>query len=127
MERASVERETGGHRGGRRLLPLDGRGRTLAALMTLRKDLIILRSASTTVGLSTAGDGFLIEFGSADAVTLGGAQEELIVRTADVPEPRRVRLRIGISATIVEGDDRRRGATRRTGRARRCLHLAHRP
>ncbi len=114
MERASVERRLAAIvaadvTGYSRLMGEDEAG-TLAALMTLRKDLIDPKIGEHHGRLvSTAGDGFLIEFGSAvDAVNYSvELQEELIVRTADVPEPRRIRLRIGINVgdVIVEGDD----------------------
>ena len=91
MERASVERRLAA------IVAADvgeDEAGTLAALMTLRKDLIDPKIGEHHGRLvSTAGDGFLIEFGSAvDAVNY---------------EPRRVRLRIGINVgdVIVEGDD----------------------
>jgi TolB-like protein/Tfp pilus assembly protein PilF len=72
-----------------------------AALELLEEHRGVLRPIISTHGgteVKTIGDAFLIEFKSAlDAVTCGvEMQRKMAGRNASVPEPRRVRIRIGI-------------------------------
>ena len=83
---------------------------TLAQLRTLRKELFDPKLAHY-VGriVKTTGDGVLAEFASAvDAVEHAiDIQRALARRNTDVPEDRRIVLRLGINLgdIIVEGDD----------------------
>jgi adenylate cyclase len=92
-----------------RLMRADEAG-TLARLKSLRQD--ILDPTTEDYGgrvVKTAGDGILIEFSSAvDAVQHAvHVQRELARRNADVPQDRRMEMRMGINVgdVIVEGDD----------------------
>ena len=114
MERTGVERRLAAIvaadvAGYSRLMGADETG-TLAALMTLRAGLIDPKIGEHHGRLvNTAGDGFLIEFGSAvDAVNYSvDLQEAIATRNVAIPEARQVRLRIGINVgdVMVEGDD----------------------
>ncbi len=83
---------------------------TLAQLKTLRRELFEPKTAQFGGRIfKNTGDGALVEFGSAiDAVQCAvEIQRALARRNADVPEDRRIILRIGISLgdVIVDGDD----------------------
>ncbi len=83
---------------------------TLAQLKTLRRELF--EPKTTQFGgriFKNTGDGALAEFGSAnDAVQCAvEIQRALVRRNVDVPEDRRITLRIGMSLgdVMVDGDD----------------------
>jgi TolB-like protein len=83
---------------------------TLAQLKTLRRELFEPKTALFGGRIfKNTGDGALAEFGSAnDAVQSAiEIQRALVRRNADVPEDRRIILRIGISLgdVMVDGDD----------------------
>ncbi len=92
-----------------RLIRADEEG-TLAALKTLRKDIIdpkIIEHGGRIVKLM--GDGMLAEFPSVvDAVrTATGVQRAVAERSADLPEQQRITFRIGINLgdVVVDMDD----------------------
>ncbi len=92
-----------------RLVGLDEAG-TLSALRALRKELVepaLKRHRGRVVKLM--GDGLLAEFESVvDAVTAAAEiQRALPARFADLPEDRRIRIRIGVNLgdVVVEGRD----------------------
>ena len=92
-----------------RLMREDENG-TLAQLKTLRKELLDPKVEEYSGRIvKTMGDGILIEFSSAvDAVQHAvDVQLALERRGSDVPENRRIELRMGINVgdVIVEGDD----------------------
>ncbi|MCF8468365.1 MAG: adenylate/guanylate cyclase domain-containing protein [Sneathiella sp.] len=92
-----------------RLMGADEAG-TLAAMQAHRRELwdpIIAEHGGRLVG--TAGDSLLIEYASAVAAveTALVIQKEMIARNAEVPEEKRMRLRMGVNIgeVIVEKDD----------------------
>lgn len=92
-----------------RMMEADEAG-TLAQLKTLRKEVFDPKFQQYNGRIvKTTGDGVLAEFTSAvDAVEHAlDLQETLVRRNRDVPEDRRIVLRIGINIgdVIVEGDD----------------------
>jgi adenylate cyclase len=92
-----------------RLMNEDEAG-TLARLKALRRELFEPKTEEHRGRIfKTTGDGALVEFKSAaDAVNSAvEIQHALAEREADVPEDRRIRLRIGVSLgdMIVEGND----------------------
>jgi class 3 adenylate cyclase/pimeloyl-ACP methyl ester carboxylesterase len=92
-----------------RLMGGDEEG-TLAALKSLRDSLIDQKIAEHRGRIvKTTGDGTLVEFASAvDAVRCAiDIQRALIERNAEIPEDRRIELRIGINVgdIIIEGED----------------------
>ncbi len=92
-----------------RLMREDETG-TLAQLKTLRKEVFDPRTAEHNGRIvKTTGDGVLVEFASAvDATEFAiKVQRALARRNEDVPEDRRIELRIGINLgdIIVDGDD----------------------
>ncbi len=92
-----------------RLMREDETG-TLAQIKTLRKELLDPKVEEYGGRIvKTTGDGLLIEFPSAvDAVQHAvDVQQALAKRGSDVPESRRIELRMGINVgdVIVEGDD----------------------
>jgi TolB-like protein/cytochrome c-type biogenesis protein CcmH/NrfG len=83
---------------------------TLAQLKTLRRELFEPKIAQFDGRIfKNTGDGALAEFGSANDAVQSAVeiQKALVRRNADVPEDRRIILRIGISLgdVIVDGDD----------------------
>jgi class 3 adenylate cyclase len=92
-----------------RLMGGDEEG-TLAALKSLRESLIDQKIAEHRGHIvKTTGDGALVEFASAvDAVRCAiDIQRAMIERNAEIPEDRRIELRIGINVgdIIIEGED----------------------
>jgi class 3 adenylate cyclase/pimeloyl-ACP methyl ester carboxylesterase len=92
-----------------RLMGGDEEG-TLAALKFLRESLIDPKIAEHRGRIvKTMGDGALVEFASAvDAVRCAiDIQRAMIERNAEIPEDRRIELRIGINVgdIIIEGED----------------------
>jgi class 3 adenylate cyclase len=92
-----------------RLMGGDEEG-TLAALKSLRKSLIDPKIAEHRGRIvKTTGDGALVEFASAvDAVRCAiDIQRAMMERNAEIPEDRRIELRIGINVgdIIIEGED----------------------
>ena len=92
-----------------RLMSSDEEG-TLAALKSLRKSLIDPKIAEHRGRIvKTTGDGALVEFASAvDAVRCAiDIQRAMMERNAEIPEDRRIELRIGINVgdIIIEGGD----------------------
>lgn len=92
-----------------RLMGADESG-TLAQLKTLRKEVFDPRTEAHNGRIvKTTGDGELVEFASAvDAVQCAiEVQQALARRNADIPEDRRIELRIGINLgdIIADGDD----------------------
>ncbi len=92
-----------------RLMGEDEAG-THAQLRTLRRELFEPKTTQFNGRIfKNTGDGALAEFGSAiDAVQCAvEIQQALTRRNADVPEDRRIILRLGISLgdVIVDGDD----------------------
>ena len=92
-----------------RLMGGDEEG-TLAALKSLRESLIDPKIAEHRGRIvKTTGDGALVEFASAvDAVRCAiDIQRAMIERNAEIPEDRRIELRIGINVgdIIIEGED----------------------
>ena len=85
-------------------------GGTLAALKTLRREVFDPKSEQFSGRVfKNTGDGALAEFPSAVDAVLSAleVQRALARRNADVPEDRRIVLRIGVSLgdVIVDGDD----------------------
>ena len=116
-----------------RLMEADEAG-TLAALKERRKD--ILEPVVKTHGgriVKLMGDGVLVEFGSAVNAVTGAIdlQSKMAEANADVPEARRIVLRIGINLGDVIREGSRylwrggeyRGAARSACRAWRHLYL----
>jgi TolB-like protein/class 3 adenylate cyclase/tetratricopeptide (TPR) repeat protein len=92
-----------------RLVGMDEEG-TIARLKTLREELIDPGIAKHQGRIfKTTGDGVLAEFPSVvDAVRSAAAvQRELKEREADVPEDRRIAIRVGINLgdIVIDGDD----------------------
>jgi adenylate cyclase len=92
-----------------RLMGVDEVG-TLRALKAHRKELFDpVLSAHHGRIVKTTGDGVLVEFPSAvDAVASAVAiQRGMIARNADIPQDRRIELRIGINVgdVVIDGDD----------------------
>ena len=92
-----------------RLMGGDEEG-TLAALKSLRESLIDQKIAEHRGRIvKTTGDGALVEFASAvDAVRCAiDIQRAMIERNGEIPEDRRIELRIGINVgdIIIEGED----------------------
>jgi class 3 adenylate cyclase/pimeloyl-ACP methyl ester carboxylesterase len=92
-----------------RLMGGDEEG-TLAALKSLRESLIDQKIAEHRGRVvKTTGDGALVEFASAvDAVRCAiDIQRAMIDRNAEIPDDRRIELRIGINVgdIIIEGED----------------------
>ncbi len=92
-----------------RLMGGDEEG-TLAALKSLRKSLIDRKIAEHRGRIvKTTGDGTLVEFASAvDAVRCAiDIQRGMMERNAEIPEDRRIELRIGVNVgdIIIEGED----------------------
>ncbi|WP_311739960.1 adenylate/guanylate cyclase domain-containing protein [Bradyrhizobium sp. CB1015] len=83
---------------------------TLAALKALRRELVDPKIAEHSGRLvKTTGDGLLVEFASAvDAVSCAiELQTAMAERSVNVPEDRRMVLRIGVNEgdIIIDGDD----------------------
>ena len=99
-----------------RLISADEAG-TLAAMRTLRAEL--WDTTTETFGgclVGTAGDSRLVEFPSAVAAVECAAviQRAMLERNADVPEDRRIRLRIGVNLGEVSSTARISTATAST-------------
>lgn len=92
-----------------RLMGADEAG-TLARLKALRKELIDPEIAAHRGRIvNTAGDGLLVEFASAVDAVEGAIEMQRAIagRNADIPEDKRIVLRIGVNLgdVIVDGDD----------------------
>jgi adenylate cyclase len=92
-----------------RLMGVDEEG-TLAELNVLRREIIDPKIAEHRGRIvKTTGDGALVEFASAvDAVRCAiDIQRAMMERNAEIPEDRRIELRIGINVgdIIIEGED----------------------
>src|SRR5262245_39914630 len=88
----------------------DDESGTLAALKALRRELVDPKIANHGGRLvKTTGDGLLVEFASVvDAVSCAiDLQTAMAERNVDVPEDRRMVLRIGVNEgdIIIDGDD----------------------
>ncbi len=92
-----------------RLIRADEEG-TIAALQALRADLIDPKIAEHNGRIvNLMGDGMLVEFASVvDAVHAAVETQEAVTKhNADLPEDRRIKLRIGVNLgdVVIDGDD----------------------